>query len=113
MTTKVYYSNLAIPPGEFLEEVLHDIGMSKSELARRMGRPAPKLSAIIKGTKAITAETALQLERVLNVPAHIWMGLETEYRLVLARKKLRTRLRASTAAPTPPRRKRILARRSA
>ncbi|HRK33223.1 MAG TPA: HigA family addiction module antitoxin [Candidatus Hydrogenedentes bacterium] len=83
------HSNLAIPPGEYLEEVLESVGMSKAELARRMKRPAPKLSAIVKGTKAITAETALQLEKVLDIPAHIWLGLETEYRLVLARKKLR------------------------
>jgi HTH-type transcriptional regulator/antitoxin HigA len=104
MTTKTYYSDLAIPPGEYLEEVLHELGMSKSELAKRMGRPAPKLSAIIKGTKAITAETALQLERVLKVPAHIWMGLESEYRLVLARKRMRLHKR-STASTKASRRK--------
>ncbi len=105
MTTKVYYSDLAIPPGEYLEEVLHELGMSKTELARRMGRPAPKLSAIIKGAKAITAETALQLERVLKVPAHIWMGLESEYRLVLARKKLRVRSNSSSHPRKPAQKK--------
>ena len=87
-TKKHIESDLAIPPGEYLEEVLEEIGMTKTELARRMNRPAPKLSAIIKGTKSITAETALQLERILKVPAHIWMGPESEYRLVLARQKM-------------------------
>jgi len=59
--------------------------MSKDELARRMGRPATKISAIFKGGKAITPETAMQLEKVVGVPANIWLGLESEYRLALAR----------------------------
>jgi len=79
------HSDLAIPPGEYLEEVIFELGMSKDELARRMNRPAPKLSAIFKGEKSITPDTALQLEKVVGVPAHIWTGLETEYRLTLAR----------------------------
>ncbi|HPS03447.1 MAG TPA: HigA family addiction module antitoxin [Candidatus Sumerlaeota bacterium] len=87
MMTETIHSDLAIPPGEYLEEVLENLGMSKDELARRMGRPASKLSEIYKGAKAITPETALQLERVLGVPAHIWSGLESEYRLVLARQE--------------------------
>ncbi|HPG41708.1 MAG TPA: HigA family addiction module antitoxin [bacterium] len=82
-----YHSDLAIPPGEYLEEVIAELGLSKEELAQRMNRPAAKLSAIYKGDKAITPETALQLEKVTGVPAHVWIGLETEYRLILAREK--------------------------
>jgi len=85
VTSKRLYSDLPIPPGEYLEEVLADLGMTKDELARRMNRPAPKLSAIFKGDKAITPDTALQLEKVVGVPAHIWTGLESDYRLSLAR----------------------------
>ena len=79
------HSDLAIPPGEYLEEVISEMGMTKNELARRMNRPAPKLSAIFTGAKAITPDTAIQLEKVIGVPAHIWTGLEAEYRLTLAR----------------------------
>ncbi len=78
-------SDLAIPPGEYLEEVLFELGMTKDELARRMSRPATKFSAVYTGDKAITSETALQLEKVVGVPAHIWSELESEYRLTLAR----------------------------
>lgn len=85
MINKTFHSDLAIPPGEYLEEIIESLGMSKDELARRMNRPAAKLSAIFSGEKSITPETALQLERVVNVPAHIWTGLESEYRLTLAR----------------------------
>jgi HTH-type transcriptional regulator/antitoxin HigA len=85
MTKQTFHSDLAIPPGEFLEEVIADLGMSKDDLARRMNRPAAKLSAIFRGDKTITPDTALQLEKVVGVPAHIWTGLESEYRLTLAR----------------------------
>jgi len=85
-TNKETYSDLPIPPGEYLEEVIEDLGMSKDELSKRMNRPAPKLSAIFKGDKAITPDTALQLEKVVGVPAHVWTGLEAEYRLALARR---------------------------
>ncbi len=84
-TDQGIYSDLPIPPGEYLEEVIGDLGMSKDELAKRMNRPAPKLSAIFKGDKAITPDTALQLEKVVGVPAHVWTGLEADYRLALAR----------------------------
>jgi HTH-type transcriptional regulator/antitoxin HigA len=86
-TNQVLYSDLPVPPGEYLEEVIRELGMSKEELAKRMNRPAPKLSAIFKGDKSITPDTALQLEKVVGVPAHIWTGLEAEYRLAQARRQ--------------------------
>ena len=99
MTEQNIHSDLAIPPGEYLEEVLGELGMSKDELAKRMDRPAPKMSAIFKGRKAITPETALRLEKVVGVPAHIWTSLESEYRLALARiqdKKEQEQLKAES-----------------
>jgi HTH-type transcriptional regulator/antitoxin HigA len=84
MTEPQIVSDLAIPPGEYLEQVLEDIGLNQAELARRMGRPAQAINEIIKGEKAITPETSIQLENVLGVPAYIWTGLESEYRLIKA-----------------------------
>jgi HTH-type transcriptional regulator/antitoxin HigA len=85
MTSSAIHSDLAIPPGEFLLEVADELGISQADLARRMGRPPQAINEIIKGEKIITSETALQLEQVLAVPAHIWTGLEAEYQLVKAR----------------------------
>jgi HTH-type transcriptional regulator/antitoxin HigA len=87
MTEKVCLSDLAIPPGEYLEEVLEEAEISQAELARRMGRPAQAINEIVKGDKAITPETALQLEQVLGVSAEFWSKLETEFRLILAKQK--------------------------
>jgi HTH-type transcriptional regulator/antitoxin HigA len=87
-------SDLPIPPGELLSETLETINLSQAELARRMGRPAQAINEIVRGSKEITAETAIQLERVLGVPAHIWLGLEAEYQHTKARLEDRRRLQA-------------------
>lgn len=82
----------AVPPGETLQEVIESLGMSQAELAERTHRPKKTISEIINGKTAITPETALQLERVLNVPARFWMNLETNYRETLARLEEQKRL---------------------
>ena len=83
------WSDLPIPPGEVLEEELEERGMSQRELATLMGRPPQAINEIIRGKKAVTAETALGLERALGIDAGFWMNLETTYRLTLARNKER------------------------
>lgn len=100
-TEKEVHSDLPVPPGEFLEEVIGEFGMTKDELARRMGRPATKMSSVFKGSKAITPETAMQLEKVVGVPANIWLGLEFEYRLALARQAEEKQLTEEIELLTP------------
>ncbi len=59
--------------------------MSQKELAKQMGRPANTINEIINGKKAITAETALQLEEALpEIQARFWLNLETDYQLAKA-----------------------------
>ena len=84
-TTMTPESDLAIPPGEFLAEELEARRMTQFDLATRMGRPAQLVSGIVQGHKAITAETALELEDVLGLSAQFWQRLEEDYRLTLAR----------------------------
>lgn len=85
MATERIWPDLAIPPGEVLAETLEARGMSQADLARRMGRPGQAINEIVQGAKEITAETALQLEKVLGTPAHVWTRLETDYRFIKAR----------------------------
>lgn len=92
-------SDLPIPPGELLAETLEAMNLSQAELARRMGRPIQAINEIVRGTKEITPETAIQLERVLGVPAHIWLGLEAEYQHTKARLDDRKRLGAEANLP--------------
>ena len=81
-------SDYASHPGSLLAEELEVREMSQRELARKMGRPYQVVNEIVRGRKAITAETALQLEVVLEIKAHIWLGLQADYDLVIARQKL-------------------------
>jgi addiction module HigA family antidote len=84
------WSDLAVPPGEGLAREIQARGMTQQELAVRMGRPLKTINEIINAKKSITQETALELDRVLGVPAHIWTGLEATYQMTLARNRERT-----------------------
>ena len=73
------WPDIAIPPGDVLSETIEALGLTQAELARRMGRPPQAVNEIVRGSKEITLETALQLERVLGVPAHVWTRLDADY----------------------------------
>jgi addiction module HigA family antidote len=79
------WPDVAIAPGEALADEIEARGLSQAELARRMGRPVQVVNEIVRGKKAITAETALGLEDVLGVAAHFWLRLEADHQLTVAR----------------------------
>ena len=85
--------DLVTAPGEILLEKLQELGISQAELAGRIGRTRKMVNEIVKGKAPILSETALQLERVLSIPARFWSNLEAQYRESLARQEERTRLR--------------------
>lgn len=87
-----YSPDTVSPPGETLKETLEALGMSQAELADRMGRPKKTINEIIKGKAALTADTALQLERVLGVPAGFWNKRDNHYREFLAQRQENARL---------------------
>ena len=74
-------------PGSLLAEELEVRDMSQRELARRIGRPFQVANEIVRGRKAITAETALQLEAEFGTRAYLWLGLQAKYDLDVARRK--------------------------
>lgn len=67
-------------------EVLEERGITQAELADRTGRPRKTINEIVKGKAAITPETALQLEKVLGVPADFWNARESRHRESLAKR---------------------------
>src|SRR5262245_12234091 len=78
-------SDLAIHPGELLGEEIEIRGLTQKALADAMGRPAQVVNEIVRGRKAITAGTAIQLEHALGVSARFWMNLQSAYDLARAR----------------------------
>jgi len=93
MSQSEYQPDYISIPGESLLETLEAIGMSQSELAERSGRPIKTINEIVHGKAAITAETALQLEKILGVPASFWNNRERQYQEFMARKKEEGELR--------------------
>lgn len=75
---------LLSPPGNTLLETIKAIGISQRELASRMGRPIKTINEIIQGKAAILPETAIQLERVINISSEFWLEREQNYRLEVA-----------------------------
>ena len=84
---RVAVSDAVIHPGELLAEEIEARGMTQRELALAMGRPPQLISEIVRGRRGISAETALQLEAALGTAAHIWVGLDGDYRLALAQRR--------------------------
>lgn len=80
-------SNLAIHPGELLEEEIEFIRMTQSEFAERMGVSVHVVSEIIQGKRDITDEVAVELEKVLGSPAYIWVNSQSRYDFTKARNK--------------------------
>jgi HTH-type transcriptional regulator / antitoxin HigA len=95
--TSVWQPDWAVPPGEILLEALQDRDMTQAELAQRTARPPKTINEIVRGKAAITAETAIQLERALGISAQFWTGLEAIYRNSLAQQVAQRELEANTA----------------
>lgn len=87
MATKRYQTDAAFHPGEYVAEELAARGMSQRELARTMGRPYQVINEIVRCRKALTADTALDLEQAWGISADTWLNLQQAYDLTLARRR--------------------------
>lgn len=77
-----------IPPGEILlEDFMKPFNLSINGLAKAIDVPPGRISDIINGKRAITADTALRLGRFFGVSPEIWIGLQSDYELRLAQQK--------------------------
>ena len=69
-------------PGEMLrEEFLVPLELTQSELARRLGVPVGRINQILQDKRAVTADTAVRLSRVLGMSAEFWLGVQTDWDL--------------------------------
>ena len=79
---------IAIHPGEHLAEELKELGMSASELARKLDVPANRITGILNGRRAITGDTALRLAHFFGTSAQFWIQLQSFYELRVAHRKV-------------------------
>jgi addiction module HigA family antidote len=76
-------------PGEILrEDFLEHLGISINQLSRDLSVPPNRISEIVNGKRAITADTALRLERYFGIEAQFWLNLQTEYDLRTMKRKI-------------------------
>jgi addiction module HigA family antidote len=78
---------IAIHPGEHLADELNELGMSASELARKLDVPPNRITAILNGQRAITGDTALRLAHFFGTSAQFWLNLQSLYELRLAEQR--------------------------
>ncbi len=78
-----------IHPGEILlEDFMKPMDVSINRLARDIAVPPGRISAIVNGKRAISADTALRLGKYFNVSPEVWMGLQADYDLRMAQRAI-------------------------
>jgi len=83
-----------IHPGEILlEEFLNSMGISQYRLAKDISVPQRRISEIVQGKRAITADTALRLGRFFGMEAQFWLNLQARYDLLRAEDALSNQLK--------------------
>jgi len=81
-----------IHPGQVLKTVLEDAGISANALALALRIPANRLTEIVNGRRAISADTALRLARYFGTSAQMWMNLQSTFDLETAEDSLAERI---------------------
>jgi addiction module HigA family antidote len=83
----------SIHPGEvLLEDFMKPLGLSQYRLAKDIGVPALRISQIVRGQRAITADTALRLARYFGTSPDVWLRLQATYDLEVAQRQIGKRI---------------------
>ena len=76
-----------VTPGEILkEEFMDPHGITSNRLALDIGVPANRISEIVAGRRAISADTALRLGTYFGIEPQFWLNLQTDHDLRMARR---------------------------
>lgn len=73
-----------VHPGEILREELQELGMSANALAKSLGVPTNRITAILNGQRRVTADTALRLSRYFGTSPQLWLNLQQAFELRVA-----------------------------
>ncbi|MEP7313557.1 MAG: HigA family addiction module antitoxin [Pseudomonadota bacterium] len=78
-----------VHPGDILlNDFLEPLELSANRLAKEIGVATPTVNEIVRGNKSVTAEMALRLARYFNTSPELWMNLQTQYDIEIARNKI-------------------------
>ena len=79
-----------IHPGEVLQDLLKESGLTVNALALALRVPANRIGGIVKGESGITVDTAMRLARDVGASAQMWGNLQAKYELAAAEDALST-----------------------
>ena len=89
-------------PGELLlEEFLEPVGITQTEFARKLGVDIQRLNGIIRGRRAVSAETAWLLSKALGTSPEFWTNAQARWDLWKARQELNATGRHKDARRRP------------
>ena len=84
-----------IHPGEvLLEEFLSPLGVSQYRLAKETSVPPRRINEIVRGSRSVSADTALRLPRYFGTSERFWLNLQSRYDLEVEKDRLGNRLRS-------------------
>lgn len=75
-------------PGVVLQEIyMKEMNINQSELAELIGCLPKRINEVVNGKRGISAQLALELEAVIGTSAEMWVRMQAEYDLSIAREK--------------------------
>lgn len=91
-----------VHPGEILlEEFLRPLGLSQYRLAKEVSVPPRRINEIVRGMRAISADTALRLARYFGTSERFWLNLQARYDLEIEKDRLGKRLEREVQVRLP------------
>ena len=82
-----------IHPGEvLLEDFMKPLGLTQYRVAQDIGVPALRISQIVRGQRAVTADTAMRLARYFGTSPDVWLRLQARYDLEVAEREYGERI---------------------
>ena len=108
MSNKVVTPFVATHPGEMIKDELRERGMTQKQLAEQTVIKPSVLSETINGKRSVSLSVALALEKSFDIPADIWMNLQTQYDLDAANIAERDNQRETVSVTIPVRDRNLL-----
>ena len=82
-----------IHPGEvLLEDFMKPLGLSQYRVAKDIGVSPIRISQIVHGKRAVTADTAMRLARYFGTSAEVWLRLQARYDLEVTQEQMGERI---------------------
>lgn len=91
-----------IHPGEVLAGELDELGISATQLSRELRVPPNRITQLLQGKRALTADTALRLGRWFGTGPELWLNLQKQYELRLAEQQVGQQIRETVAPRSLP-----------